>query len=260
MSILAGASMIFYAALHTGQPCDKVFADSILEIKQSQTSDEEKVQLNRFAKAACKTSNPDIFWQIAKQESSFRFDIVRINKKNRVLEGKSAIKYLKSLKSSQKPVNVDIGMMQINWYWHRQEFNHDPLKMLDAAEQVKYVESIMAPMMVQRCTADRWVGCYHHPSNKRRAEAYQQMVKKSAKLLTFTLLRYMKKTLKEIPVTTRKLLPQLKKSDFYLAYRNLVRMQVPNDSREADIKEKKMKTSEEELIILQSQKLLSSNT
>ena len=74
------------------------------------------------------------------------------------------------------------------------------------------------------------------------------------------MLRYMKKTLKEIPVTTRKLLPRLKKSDFYLAYRNLVRMQVPNDSREADIKEKKMKTSEEELIILQSQKLLSSNT
>ena len=249
MNILAAASMIIYASVHTGQTCDKVFVDSVMEIRKHRVSKAEKPKLERFAKAACETSNPDIFWQIAKQESSFRFDIVRVNKQAKVLQKNEATKYVSDLKKSQIAYNADIGVMQINWYWHRKGFKNDPIKMLDPAEQVKYIESRMAPNMAKRCSADNWVGCYHNPSDKKRAHSYQKKVKKSARLLTMTLLYYIKDKLAKMPKHKRKKLPLVKKKEFYLAYRNLVKMQVPNDNLEEYIAKEKIKKIDRNLLI-----------
>ena len=209
MNILAAASMIIYTAIHTGQSCEKVFVDSVMEIRKQRISAQERPKLDRFAKAACETSNPDIFWQIAKQESSFRFDIVRVNKQAKVLQRSKAKQYVQKLKNTQIGYNADIGVMQINWYWHRSGFKNDPVKMLDPAEQVKYIEAQMAPSMAKRCSTSNWVGCYHNPSDKERARKYQRSVKKSARLLTMTLLNYMKKTLNTMSVAKKKKLSPL---------------------------------------------------
>jgi hypothetical protein len=220
-----------------------------MEIRNHRVTKAEKPKLEKFAKAACETSNPDIFWQIAKQESSFRFDIVRVNKQAKILQKNEATEYVKDLKLSQIAHNADIGVMQINWYWHRKGFKYDPVKMLDPAEQVKYIESRMAPNMAKRCSTNNWVGCYHNPSNKKRASNYQEKVKKSARLLTMTLLYYMKDTLAKMPNQKRNKLPLVKKKDFYLTYRNLVKMQVPSNNLEEYIAKEKMKKIDHNLLI-----------
>ena len=260
MNILAAASMIIYASVHTGQSCEKVFVDSVKEIRKSHMSRAELPKLKRFAKAACETSNPDIFWQIAKQESSFRFNIVRVNKQAKVIQKDEAINYVKDLKKSQLAHNADIGVMQINWYWHRKGFKYDPVKMLDPAEQVKYIQANMAPNMAKRCSVDSWVGCYHNPSNKKRASNYQSKVKKSARLLTMTLLHYMKRTLAKMPKNQKDKLPVVKKKDFYLTYRNLVKMQVPSDNLEEYIAKEKIKKIDLNLRVTNDPKLDLFNT
>ena len=49
MNILAAASMIIYASVHTGQSCEKVFVDSVKEIRKSHMSRAELPKLKRLS-------------------------------------------------------------------------------------------------------------------------------------------------------------------------------------------------------------------
>ncbi|RYZ52746.1 MAG: hypothetical protein EOP07_19045 [Proteobacteria bacterium] len=114
-------SIILYTALQTMQPCEKVFADTAKATNPT-FKVEEQAQLEEFAKAACATSNPDILWLLAYQETNFRFVIVRENHPTdfKITRGAEAIKVLKELKRKTlakipTSLNVDIGVMQFNW-------------------------------------------------------------------------------------------------------------------------------------------------
>ena len=96
-------SIILYAALHTAQPCEKVFVDTAYSANPALKT-EERPYLDEFAKAACATSNPDILWLLGLQETAFRFVIIRENKGKtfKITEGPAAFAALKALKKKSR--------------------------------------------------------------------------------------------------------------------------------------------------------------
>lgn len=142
--------------------------------------------LKEFASTACRTSNPDLIWQIAYVESGFQFEMVRINGVNareyKVLKNQAAVNYLKNLKKSQDKVNVDIGVMQMNWAAHRHEYENDPTEMLKPKRQVSYLLDGMITPLVKKCGGN-WVGCYHQWINGDSAYQYRKRVEKAGKKL-----------------------------------------------------------------------------
>jgi hypothetical protein len=75
----------------------------------------------------------------------------------------------------QQP-SVDIGLMQVNWYWHHHRLI-DPWRALDPHRNLRVAAEIL-----QRCyerSSDWWqaVGCYHSPSNPEHAERYRERVR-----------------------------------------------------------------------------------
>jgi len=229
MSIIATLSLILYAAAHTGQTCETVFVESARRLKGVISSSDEK-QLEVLSRAACATSNPDIIWQIAYQESSFRTDIISINENgaSRVLKGEEAYAYLRDLKTSQKRSNVDIGVMQINWRWHGHKFNFDPIEMMKPERQVEYILEEISPYTVSRCAKD-WVGCYHNPSNANLAQGYQRKVLLKTKELASSLLYHIQDSLASMELERRKTLPVIQKKQFYEVWNRAIKMKPPED-------------------------------
>ena len=82
-----------------------------------------------------------------------------------------------SREAINKGKSVDINVMQVNWYWHRQRFDN-----LEAAWKPSVNLSVGAEILREyyEQTQDWWisVGMYHSPSNKARANAYRERVKK----------------------------------------------------------------------------------
>ena len=228
MSFLSSVSLIMYTALHTGLPCETVFTETALQMNPHSNIREERPYLDKLAKAACKTTNPDVIWQITNQETNFRFLIVRINnsKGGKILRGQKALSYLKRLKKMPPKTNVDIGPMQINWRWHKKEFNNDPLNMLNPAMQVKYLTNSFGPEIYNRCY-ENWIGCYHNPSNKERASGYQAKVLKKRQNFILGLLVYTKNRLNSVEPETRKRLPVIKKETFYAMLKHMKQMHLP---------------------------------
>lgn len=71
---------------------------------------------------------------------------------------------------------VDIGVMQVNWYWHQHRFSS-----LTQAWQ-PMVNLQVGAEILRECfeqTHDWWqaVGHYHAPNHAKRAEAYRRRVK-----------------------------------------------------------------------------------
>jgi hypothetical protein len=181
-SIIATASIILATALSSGKPCETVFKDLTYEAFPAVKAANEQAYMNKLSVAACETANPDIIWQIVSIETGFRFKIVRINSSEEVLQGEDAVAYLEELQMSAEAMNVDVGVMQFNWYWHGRNFAKDPVKMLDPARQVAYLNHVFAPALKKQC-GDAWIGCYHNAANKQRAKSYEALINKSRRIL-----------------------------------------------------------------------------
>ena len=71
--------------------------------------------------------------------------------------------------------SVDIGLMQINWRYHKARLA-SPTRALDPYHNLRVAAEILRDCYRRR--GDWWdaVGCYHAPSNARRAARYQQGV------------------------------------------------------------------------------------
>lgn len=190
---LQAMSIILYTAFQTMQPCEKVFADTAKATNPS-FQIEEQAYLDEFAKASCATSNPDILWLLALQETNFRFVIIRENfgQDFKISRGADAIRTLKELKKkiamkASPHLNVDIGVMQFNWRWHGEAFRNDPVSAVSPTKQVQYFVDNFSRYIYDACEKT-WVGCYHNQSNKKLSSQYQKdITKKTVKLAQHSL-------------------------------------------------------------------------
>ncbi len=73
--------------------------------------------------------------------------------------------------------SVDIGLMQINWRYHRSQL-HSVWRALDPPANLSVAADILTACY--RRLGDWWksVGCYHAPSNSLRASAYSERVRR----------------------------------------------------------------------------------
>ena len=180
---MALQSFILYAAslLPSQVGCVDLFVDAALLANRK--ASEDKALLVSLAETACKTSNPDAIWQIAKVESGFRFRIVAVNsggKTSKVFQGDSAAAFLKSLaKNPNARPNADIGVLQMNWRAQGEQYGWDPIRMADPSEQVKHlVDNMMGDL--SRC-GNLWIGCYHSYGNGTLAKGYAKRVAQAGK-------------------------------------------------------------------------------
>lgn len=213
--------LILYAAHFSMQPCNTVFIDLAMASNPALKAGVEQVQLESFAEAACETSNPDMLWLLAKQESNFRFFIVRENKKvAKIHEGQDAVNLLAKLKhdpDSTRYQGIDIGVMQFNWRWHRKGFGDDPLTAVDPAAQVKYFLNKYSGEIFNRC-ANRWVGCYHNQGNSGLASRYQKSVGTRNKKFTMLVLQYLSDRRQALAQEGQVNLPYIEKDEFYRVF------------------------------------------
>jgi hypothetical protein len=214
---LKSLSLILYAAYHSLQPCETVFQETAKTANPTINFKDEQPYLAEFAKAACKTSNPDVLWLIAQQESNFRFTIVRDNgpqpKLYRGQEARDFLKTLNSVADDPRP-NVDIGVLQFNWGWHKEGFQNNTDAALSPKKQVEYFLKRFGDEIYRRCE-DQWVGCYHNQTNQERANRYQSAVLKKGKTLALQSLYYLRTYRKQLSDAERQLLPLVKKDEFY---------------------------------------------
>ncbi|MEA3278187.1 MAG: lytic transglycosylase domain-containing protein [Pseudomonadota bacterium] len=71
--------------------------------------------------------------------------------------------------------SIDIGLMQVNWRWHRDKLG-DAWRALDPDHNLQVGARILATCYRER--RDRWdaVGCYHAPNNPTFASRYRKNV------------------------------------------------------------------------------------
>jgi hypothetical protein len=207
-------SLILYAAVHSGQPCENVFQETARKANPGGLATDEQDYLAELAEAACDTSNPDIIWQIVQKESNFRFIIVRDNgpEQTRVLRGAKALAFLKRLPQKGQARNVDIGVMQFNWGWHRRGFDANPLRMLEPSAQVDYLLEHYGNAIFRRCSS-RWVGCYHNSTDAERAAEYESAVRKKRQLLALVAIRYLQRARIALSFEQKAKLPVIRKEE-----------------------------------------------
>lgn len=205
-------SVILYAAFHSGRSCETVFTETARAVNPSRSLGGELVQLKELAAAACQSTNPDIIWKIAQTESNFRFVIARDNSHSRVFRGQAARNFVAKL-GQKKTANVDIGVLQLNWAWHGHQFQNDPTRMLQASEQVNYLLEDFGHAIYKRCS-EKWIGCYHHPSNEKAALAYEKQIKKSGRLLRSLSLGYVQDLRANLSAEQKAELPPLRAKDW----------------------------------------------
>lgn len=73
--------------------------------------------------------------------------------------------------------SCDIGLMQINWYWHQTRFT----SLLDALDPYTNIQVAANILNEHYATKNDWyyaVGAYHSPSNAARANRYRKLVKR----------------------------------------------------------------------------------
>lgn len=76
--------------------------------------------------------------------------------------------------------NVDIGLGQINWYWHRDRFR-DPWQALDPYENLKAAARFLRELFI-RCECNDWwvaVEHYHAPSDTNGADERRTRYRKA---------------------------------------------------------------------------------
>lgn len=221
---LKALSLIMYAAYNAMLPCEAVFQETAKAANPAIDFAIEQPYLEEFAKAACQTSNPDILWLIAQQESNFRFAIVRENGPTpHIHKGRDAVDFLKRFKAASEDPNsgmsrnFDIGVLQFNWNWHSDGFKNDPTKALSPRKQVDYFLRKFGSEIFRRCD-ERWVGCYHNQTDSERAMRYQTAVVKKGKTLALRTLTFLRDYRQSMTAEERKLLPIVLKEDFYKVF------------------------------------------
>jgi hypothetical protein len=88
---------------------------------------------------------------------------------------RSAVAYAElELMDGTEPVKLDIGMCQINWYWHGEEFASISV-LMDPIENIKYAAKHLKDLKKGK-SWEYAIGAYHSPSNQVRAKAYASAV------------------------------------------------------------------------------------
>ncbi len=209
-------SLILYVAYHTMQPCEQVFQESAKAANPYMDVKANKESLEEFAKAACETSNPDALWLIAQQETNFRFEVLRINgTEPKVLYDQEARDYLNSIRNTKDKdlANVDVGLLQFNWFWHKAGFRNNPTLAFSPKAQVEYFLKKFGNEIAERCN-EQWVGCYHNQSNVSISQRYQNSISSKNKVLAEHMFDYLNTFRQNLSREERKVLPSFNKKDF----------------------------------------------
>lgn len=177
------ASLIALTALKLNLSCEEVFIDTAR--KSAVIAPQESKLLKRMAVASCQTLNPDIIWSIAHTESRFRFLITRENRgkgKFKIRQGPPVLDFLDTIDGSKMPLNIDVGVMQINWRYHAAAFSHDSFGILDPKLQVEYLSRELVYELVESCGSE-WVVCYHNRKHEKHKRRYARAITRSEREL-----------------------------------------------------------------------------
>lgn len=213
--VASSFGVIFYLALHTGQSCELAFRDMARATGFKSGDPAELSAMVEFSRAACSTSNPDIIWQLAFQESNFRFQLLRENlpgNRANLYEGEASRSFLNRLGRFDLNRNIDIGVMQFNWAWHHQGFEQNPQRLMEPKAQVDYFLKSFSGEIFGRCHG-RWVGCYHSTNDNSRAQKYEQDVLEKGRRLRLHALRSIRNMRTAMSETQRSVLPAILQSD-----------------------------------------------
>tara|TARA_R110002167_G_scaffold204404_11_gene408590 strand:+ start:6895 stop:7440 length:546 start_codon:yes stop_codon:yes gene_type:complete len=92
-----------------------------------------------------------------------------------------AFNFIKGLVASGDE-SFDVGLGQLNWYWHKQKFNSDLWSALDPVSNL-HVSAKFFRQQYDRPECGAWeraVGCYHRPGQRRQdkdiAKKYSERV------------------------------------------------------------------------------------
>ncbi|PKG68601.1 transglycosylase SLT domain-containing protein [Pseudoalteromonas sp. GutCa3] len=71
--------------------------------------------------------------------------------------------------------NIDIGLCQVSWKWHGQNFSSiDDL--LDPSTNIRYAAELVSSLKKRGVSWETAIGFYHSPSNSERAKVYSDLV------------------------------------------------------------------------------------
>jgi len=76
--------------------------------------------------------------------------------------------------------NVDVGLMQVNFYWHGSKVSN-PSQLLDPKTNIAVAASYLRD--INQNTVSKTVGNYHSPSNNDRGKQYANHVQKYEKII-----------------------------------------------------------------------------
>lgn len=175
-----------YVAKMRDIPCHVLFLAAAGKATSNNLPADERVLMLNFAKAACNTQNPDILWQIAHVESSFKIRIINIGGK-KTLIGEKAKEFL--LNGISNDLNVDIGPLQINWRANGSKFKFEPISYLSGDFSVSFLANNILKNYVSSC-GTKWINCYHS-YNSERGQQYRQKIESSGIKLRKILLSYL---------------------------------------------------------------------
>ncbi|KAB8030906.1 transglycosylase SLT domain-containing protein [Fluviispira multicolorata] len=165
---------IFYVAKQRKIACHSIFLAAAGKAALNKLPPDERLEILNFAKAACRTKNPDIIWQIALVESSFKMRVIQIEGK-KVLTGNNAKEYLENGLSKEK--NVDIGPLQINWRANGAHSGKSPIEFLSGQFSVDFLSNKILRNYVKSC-GNNWINCYHS-YNEDRGRSYRSKIQSS---------------------------------------------------------------------------------
>lgn len=124
----------------------------------------------KYIKATC-THESKSFYKGKKQPWPWTLNV---EGKGIYFKNKDAAVTYANLYISKGKKNLDIGMCQINWYWHGQQFN-SVAELIEPLNNVIYAANYLKKLSKGK-TWEYAIGAYHSPSNPKRAKAYLKKV------------------------------------------------------------------------------------
>jgi hypothetical protein len=161
-----------YVAEQTKIPCHTLFLAAAGSATKNKMPANERLDILEFARAACRSKNPDVLWQIALVESSFRMKVVQIGGKE-ALYGEKAVAFVEQ--GLPAHMNVDLGPLQVNWRANGSKYSFHPKEYFKGQFAVDFVSDYLAVGYLRDCGPYRWIQCYHS-YNPERGTAYGQKI------------------------------------------------------------------------------------
>lgn len=88
----------------------------------------------------------------------------------------AAINYAELEFSLSSPnASIDVGMCQVNWYWHGQNFD-SVSELIDPVNNVRYAANFLKQLKKDNSSWEQAIGAYHSPVDKKRAANYAKAV------------------------------------------------------------------------------------